>query len=1585
VLSISSGYSPEYLLKEVATGRENYYTGAVAEGEPPGRWRGGGAEKLGLRGLVEAQDMRAVYERFLDPRSEAFSDPERWEEAPTLGHTGRKYLTEQQLYDAAIEREPEASPERRAELRTVAGKAARHNVAFFDLTFSVQKSVTLLHTAFEAEEVKARNAGDEVAAAAWGEYRRAVEDAIWAGNDAMLEFIAEKAGYSRIGHHGGAAGRWVDAHDWTVASFFQHDSRDHDPQLHIHNATLNRVEGPDGQWRTIDGRSIYRWRAGGAAVGERTCEERLAHTIGVRLGMRPDGKAREVLGVAPQAMDLISSRRRAVTAKAAELIDAHEQRTGRAANGLMRDRLQRQATFATRRAKSHDGETREEVLDRVEQQVRTEVAGGLSGVAQAALAARDAAPSGQTWSPQAVIETALEEVQASKAGWTESDLIRALNAALPDNLGLTDGRQVAELLTSLTGQALQYAQPLDGARPGDEALPAALRLDNGASCYQAPGARLYATPGHVRTERALLEASAVADGAALRPEQARRFLAELAGSGIKLGADQAAAVRGVLTSGARVETLVGPPGTGKSFVVGTIARGWTDPTLTAAHADRTGGEGGSADAPLSTGAAGPSTRRVFGLATSQIATEVLKAEGLAASNVAAWLGAQRRLAGGPGSGPRPVEADQAWRLHAGDLVVVDESAMTDTAALAQIHRHVDAAGAKLLLVGDHKQLAAVGAGGAMELIAQSSGARYELADARRFQQPWEQKASLRLRAGDESVLREYHKRGRLVDGGTQEDAEAAAIRGWFGDTLSGKRSLLIVDTNEQAARVSAKIRAELVRLGQVDEHGVQLGLQGTYAGVGDLVEARSLDWSMRDVDGKPRPAVTREQYRVQAVRPDGSLEVAVVRDRTEDGDVLGDRMVLPPEYVAEHLALGYASTKNAAQGATVHTSHTVATPRTTPAGLLVPMTRGRECNTAYVVTLTEVADPAQGGQRHTVRRDPVAALARVLDTGDAEEAANRSATATAEAAAAAAGSARTAAELLADAAQIAATERTATWLDQLVDKEWLTPEQRARIAAEDGAATLTRVLRRAELAGHDPQQVLDRAVTASTLEGARNTTNVIYARIRGAHRFDPVGESFTDLIPRVDNPEWADYLAALAAAGDQRARELGERAVAEPPTWAVEALGPVPVEAAARQEWQRRVAAIATYRELAGHGATNSDATDSTGSGGGADVLGRAPKPGQVEAHAAYRAAWRALGRPEVDRAAYEMSDGQLRVLIRAWEREEAFGPRYVGNELAGTRQAAASSRQTATLRAAEADAAADPVDRDRLQQEAAEAAALADTLDARVEQLEQVDDARAMFLAHTATTRANAEEARFVLAERHADAEPEQQVTAQEWLAAARAAEAAEEQHREIVDEAELADVTVTRAADRETAVLADRPDTDVPATDGDMDADVDATSTVTAPMQDRGAEVPDADYADAEHRPTSAGAGHRNPVTDNTVDGDLGDDLLVDDDVVLETGVEDLREVAAREPRHRDEDVVRVPAAEETAAAVEHARRALIEIEARQAEEERETAAQREQQLARWHADDTAVGHDGDAPTDARIDGREAQDGLPEPVLAR
>ncbi|GAA4536657.1 MobF family relaxase [Pseudonocardia xishanensis] len=1340
MLTIAVGYSPDYLLKEVATGRENYYTGAVIEGEPPGRWWGAGAESLGLSGLVEAHDMTGLYERFLDPRADGFTDKSRWDELPTLGHTGRRYQSEYELYAAAVQREPNASPERRVELRTEAGKAARRNVAFLDVTFSVQKSVTLLHTAFEAEQVKGRAAGDEATAQAWGEFRAAVEDSIWAGNNAALTYLSEKAGYSRVGHHGGAAGRFVDAHDWTVASFFQHDSRDHDPQLHIHNAVLNRVQGPDGAWRTVDSRAMHKWRAAAGAVAERTTEERLSHALGMAFATRPDGKSREVVGVSAEAMALISSRRRAVTAKAEELIGAFETQFGRSPNGLERDRLSRQATFATRRAKSHDGQTRDQLLTRVDAQLRSEVAGGLAGVTQAALAAREGRPAPQEWLPQAVIETALADVQVRKAGWTRSDLTRAINAALPDYLGTPDGIDVARLLDQLADEALTYATPLDAARPGDDALPAELRLANGESAYQAPGGRLYATPEHVRTERILLGATGDTSGVAVPPLQAQRFLDGLRESGIELGVDQAAAVRGVLTSGARVETLVGPAGTGKSFVVGALAKAWGDP----AHAPD-GVE-----------------RRVFGLATSQIATEILVAEGLTARNVASWLATQHRLLDNPPTEQRA--DDQHWRLREGDLVVVDESAMTDTPALSAIHSRVDKVGAKLLLVGDHRQLAAVGAGGGMDLIA-GTGARYELTDARRFTDEWERAASLRLRGGDGTVLHKYFQRGRLLDSGAVEEAETSASRAWLADTLAGKRSLLLVDTNDQAARLSAAMRTKLVGLGRVTEDGVPLGLQGTYAGVGDLVQARANGWDLAGLEGNRRGPINRETYRVTATRPDGGLEV------TTDA---GERLVLPAGYVAGNLALAYASTVHAAQGTTVDTCHTVVTPRTGHEAFYVGMSRGRARNTAHIATLTGPDDPARGRDDQTVHRDPVAAVAAILDPDGLTT--TRSALATATRSADETTSVRTPAELFTDAAQLAATHRTALWLDELTADGTLTLQDRRRIAAEDGAASLTRVLRSAEVAGHDPRAVLTAAIADRPLDGARNTINVIYSRIADRHRFDPVGTSWEAWVPRVDDPDWQRYLAQLAHAADDSTIDLGRTAATEPPTWALASFGAPPTESDARDAWVADVGAVAAYRELRNHASET-------------DVLGPAPQPGQVEQFAAYRAAWRVLGRPEVDREELELSDGRLRMRVRAAERETPWAPRYVGNELAGTRQAVERHRQTAALRLEESAVAPNATVQVELRVEAEQARALADALDRQILQLEKLDGARSRWLAHTAATRAAGERAEAELALRHADdAEPEQRVTAEEWLQAHRDALRAEEEHREITADYEFA-----------------------------------------------------------------------------------------------------------------------------------------------------------------------------------------------------
>lgn len=125
-----------------------------------------------------------------------------------------------------------------------------------------------------------------------------------------------------------------------------------------------------------------------------------------------------------------------------------------------------------------------------------------------------------------------------------------------------------------------------------------------------------------------------------------------------------------------------------------------------------------------------------------------------------------------------------------------------------------------------------------------------------------------------------------------------------------------------------------------------------------------------------------------------------------------------------------------------------------------------------------------------------------------------------------------------------------------------------------------------------------------------------------------------------------------------------------------------------------------------------------------------------------------------------------------------AWLPRYVANELAGTHQAAAQHRQTAALRRAEANT--DPEGAEDLRRQADDLDAPAVALDVRCADLQKIDDARAKALAHTAVTRANADAARYLLAERHADDRtPEPTVTAQEWLDADRAAQREDDLYR--------------------------------------------------------------------------------------------------------------------------------------------------------------------------------------------------------------
>ncbi|XUY29871.1 Ti-type conjugative transfer relaxase TraA [Agrobacterium sp. rho-8.1] len=80
-------------------------------------------------------------------------------------------------------------------------------------------------------------------------------------------------------------------------------------------------------------------------------------------------------------------------------------------------------------------------------------------------------------------------------------------------------------------------------------------------------------------------------------------------------------------------------------------------------------------------------------------------------------------------------------LGHGDIFVIDEAGMVGSRQLARFVKEVEARGAKLVLVGDHEQLQAIGAGSPFRAIAERIGS-VELSQIRRQKQHWQRQASV---------------------------------------------------------------------------------------------------------------------------------------------------------------------------------------------------------------------------------------------------------------------------------------------------------------------------------------------------------------------------------------------------------------------------------------------------------------------------------------------------------------------------------------------------------------------------------------------------------------------------------------------------------------------------------------------------------------------------------------------------------------------------------------------------------------------------------------------------------------------------
>jgi hypothetical protein len=445
--------------------------------------------------------------------------------------------------------------------------------------------------------------------------------------------------------------------------------------------------------------------------------------------------------------------------------------------------------------------------------------------------------------------------------------------------------------------------------PDDIEEPGALRRVDGSSVYTVAGADQYTSPRILDAEQRLVAAAGRHDGSAVDQVAVDLALLEMAANGTALDAGQAALVRQMCSSGARVQLAMAPAGAGKTTAMRALVLAWTQ-------------HGG----------------QVIGLAPSAAAAAVLAEQtGIRTDTLA-------KLTWSLQHGDLP---DWAAAVGPSTLVIIDEAGMADTLSLDTAVQFAINRGASVRLIGDDQQLAAIGAGGVLRDIQHSHGA-LRLTELHRFTDPGEAAASLALRDGDPEALDIYLDHGR-VHVGALATTTRAAFAAWVSDRAAGLDAIMLAPTRQLVAELNRQARDH--RLGSHPVGRTVRLADGNQASVGDVIITRTNDRRLRLaatdwVKNGDRWTITRVGRR-------GDLIVRHNRSH------LTTR--LPADYVQASTGLGYATTIHAAQGVTADTMHGLATGQESRQQLYTMLTRGRAANHLY---LQVVGD----GDPHTLIR-----------------------------------------------------------------------------------------------------------------------------------------------------------------------------------------------------------------------------------------------------------------------------------------------------------------------------------------------------------------------------------------------------------------------------------------------------------------------------------------------------------------------------------------------------------------------------------------------------------------------------------------
>jgi conjugative relaxase-like TrwC/TraI family protein len=839
----------------------SYYMKA---GTPQGRWLGSGLQGINRTSgdVVTESDAKAIFDHATHPETGAPLG--RPHGQPTIVQNGQG--------------------------RT----ETRHAVVGFDLTFSVPKSVSVL----------------------WALSPRALQDQILQTHhdavNATLQWLEESVIHTRAGRNGVAL---LGTRGAIAAAFDHWESRTGDPQLHTHMVIANRVQRiTDDAWVTLDSRTLYKAAVAASEHYNGLLFDVLRRSLGTDTDIREPAAnthnpSQQLTGLNDELIREFSNRSRLIDLETDRLVAEWTTSHGTRPTATTIIKLRQQATLSTRTAKTETAIP----LHQLSAQWRTRAAS--KGFQPSLVLANTIRRSHTTpfrkgdftatW-VHAVGSLTRERVAAKRATWNRWNLLAEAERVCADIRCHTPADRNA-MMEAIATAAESHSVPLNEYR---YTVPVTgqpdLRFAN-HSVFDFHGSRLYTDATTLANEDVVMRARNGDGGPAASAAVTLHSLASYKRrSQVELHRDQSAAAAQVLLSGNWLDAVVGPAGTGKTTTLGAVKAVW--------------------EAEFGAGS-------VVGLAPAAASAEVLGRElALATENVAKWLyesvgqGAgnrasqffdteqrlTRQLANNSPQASRlaqrvawlAAEHDR-WRFHPNQLVVVDEASMVSTLQLSALVQQALDAGAKVLLVGDPGQLDAIDAGGILGWLDRQDKT-VRLSSIWRFEQAWEQDASLKLRAGDFAAIADYDRHQRIQHG-VYVDMVDQAYLSWQSDIHAGKSSILIAADNDTVSMLNQRAQADRVIQGAVDpEHAVPLS-DGSQAGIGDTVIARHNDRNVTDSNGDFMRNGTMLDV-VRTGRRDGSL-TAVRRDT-------GATVTLGRDYVEASVELGYATTAHRSQGIT---------------------------------------------------------------------------------------------------------------------------------------------------------------------------------------------------------------------------------------------------------------------------------------------------------------------------------------------------------------------------------------------------------------------------------------------------------------------------------------------------------------------------------------------------------------------------------------------------------------------------------------------------------------------------------------------